>query len=382
MTDIALINNLDLYAFSAITLIVLANKTISTKHRISPQTRLFDLLLALNFILMLADGIQITFDGERGATFRAFLTLNETVFYCLQPLTSLVWFRYVREIVYHDRYLSMQRRLHYIVPALISIALAVSSPWTGWYFGFDENNFYHRGPLTILGIALMYLYIFAGYILVMANRNKLDRRNFLALLMFPVLPAIGGALQTVFYGLVIAWPCMTISILVIYLAIQNELLMIDHLTDVNNRRSLDSELARKISTAKESEPFVVILLDLDDFKAINDKYGHVEGDKALEATALILRRCFHHHDFIARYGGDEFVVIIEIKTISNLDVIKKRLRTQVRDWNKTSGKPWTLEFSVGCAHYVPSEGLTPDGFLTEIDTLLYIDKNRPKPSNP
>ncbi len=105
--------------------------------------------------------------------------------------------------------------------------------------------------------------------------------------------------------------CATLSLLIIYINIQNTQLYKDYLTDLYNRRQFDNYIRAKINSSNNKR-IAGFMIDIDSFKKINDVYGHDYGDTALKSTAKILRDTFSDNDFIARYGGDEFVVVVEL----------------------------------------------------------------------
>lgn len=97
----------------------------------------------------------------------------------------------------------------------------------------------------------------------------------------------------------------------------------DGLTQVANRRTLENFMAKKLSKPDTRGAFV--FLDVDEFKKINDVYGHDAGDTVLRALADALRGCFRDRDFVGRFGGDEFVVWLDGVTEQNADLIKRRI---------------------------------------------------------
>jgi diguanylate cyclase (GGDEF)-like protein len=264
------------------------------------------------------------------------------------------------------------------MPAAIAITLTLASVLTGWIFSYDATNTYHRGPLFAVIPALSFGYIAFGYSMVIRFRRKLDRRHLVALLGFPIPPLVGGILQTILYGVSLIWSGTTLSLLIVYIAIQNELLLLDYLTGLNNRVYFDKALKRRINIARPAHPFALVLVDLDSFHSINERFGHLAGDEALKATADILRRYFGKSGFIARFDGDAFAVLYEIQALSELSGMEVRLHDDIDEWNETSGKRWKISISVGYAPYLPSERLTADQYLTQVDKLLSLDKITPK----
>jgi diguanylate cyclase (GGDEF)-like protein len=199
---------------------------------------------------------------------------------------------------------------------------------------------------------------------------------FLPLLVFIIPPLIGGIFQTLFFGVSLIWICVTLSILIIFINIQNSQLYTDYLTGLYNRRSLDSYLQQRAQNMG-NKSLAGIMIDLNSFKAINDEYGHHIGDQALQQTAEILKKTFRKgDDFIARYGGDEFIVLLSAVDRYRLDHDVERLKEKVKQFNAQNIFPFSISLSVGYDYYPPEPESTASDFLTHIDRLMYQDKQK------
>lgn len=374
MFSIKVIQSLDVYIFSLIILFLIGIKTFNNPNGKTPQSLAFTILLILNFLIIIADCITVLFDGWSGFPMRIVL-LTATVFgYCMQVLICLFWFWYARMLVFRERKLRRIVTFLQSLPAMGSIIVAVASCWTGWLFRYDANNHYSRGFLFLFIICVSFLYIIYGYYMIIRYRKNLEKRYFNALISFALPPALGGLIQSFMYGVSLIWSCASISLLIIYLAIQNELLLLDYLTGIHNRMSFDLTLRRKILNVKNSSPFALLLLDIDNFRSINDRYGHIECDTALKVFARILNDCFRRDGFVARYGGDEFAVIMDMQENRNISDSLKSLQDRIDSWNASSGKPWVISYSVGHAPYFVIERLSADAFIMKVDKLLLLDK--------
>jgi diguanylate cyclase (GGDEF)-like protein len=365
---------LDIYAFSLAILVIVGFRTLRNPNAKTIQARLFAVLVLLTALTIIADGITIYFDGAPGVAMRGTLIAAATLGYTLQSAISYVWLCYVYAVIFSINKVSTKRAIAFAIPGIICALAGIASPLTGWLFTYDSSNVYHRGALFAIAPIMSYSYFFWGYIRIIIDRRRLDKRYLYALLSYMIPPTICGLIQMCLYGVSLFWPSMAISLLIIYLAIQNELLLLDYSTGINNRLSLDRLLRRKIANARDGISFAVLLVDLDGLTSINDRYGHSEGDSAIRTMAHLLDENFRHDGFVARFGGDEFAVIVNLRDSRSLDAIKVRVQTAIDEWNAASGKKWRLSASMACAPYIPSDHLSADNFLLQVDKMLTLDK--------
>ena len=149
----------------------------------------------------------------------------------------------------------------------------------------------------------------------------------------------------------------------------------DPLTGIANRRHLDGELERLSRYASErGEALCVGMVDVDHFKAYNDRYGHIEGDMALRKVASALQSALRQSDFVARYGGEEFAFILT--AMNNPKPLLDRLITSVAEMaipheDSPSG---FLSISCGCMVFNSSNGFSPQQLLKMSDGILYEAK--------
>ena len=123
---------------------------------------------------------------------------------------------------------------------------------------------------------------------------------------------------------------------------------------------------------------MLFCFDLDNFKAVNDVYGHAEGDVALYRVGAILHTAFRDSDIIARLGGDEFAVFaVDCGEIR--DQLVNRVAVALAANNAAAGRPYTLSFSMGFARLDPHSQPTLDDLMAEADATLYEVKRRRMP---
>jgi len=150
---------------------------------------------------------------------------------------------------------------------------------------------------------------------------------------------------------------------------------IDSLTDLVNRRGLERELKRALAYVKRyGTGAVLIYLDLDGFKSVNDRYGHAAGDVVLKAIAVVLRRHVRACDLVARHGGDEFVVLLWNLDATDGEAKARALEAAIARTTATHrGKTLAVGASAGSTMLLPLD--TPASVLDRADRAMYARKS-------
>lgn len=148
----------------------------------------------------------------------------------------------------------------------------------------------------------------------------------------------------------------------------------DELTGLLNRRGFLSLAPKHVKIAQRASwELLVFFIDLDELKAINDNYGHPEGDQALRTVATILRETFRTSDVLARLGGDEFIVLAINATDASIDTIMARLQENVARYNH-NGIQYRISISYGVARFDSQEQATLEEMIAKADRALYANK--------
>jgi diguanylate cyclase (GGDEF)-like protein len=155
-----------------------------------------------------------------------------------------------------------------------------------------------------------------------------------------------------------------------------DLALMDDLTGVGNRRHLLQRLSEECARSERSgEPFALLVIDLDGFKAINDTYGHAAGDACLQHFALMAQTRLRPGDLLARTGGDEFCVVLPALSLREGAVIARRIIEICRaDAAACAGHDIPLAVSIGVAQWTREVGVFPDRLVAAADHALYVAK--------
>jgi diguanylate cyclase (GGDEF)-like protein len=256
-----------------------------------------------------------------------------------------------------------------------NVAWMISSAlWLGvlaWQLGRGQKSpatvMVRRNPwMRMLRLALPYAAVASSLVLLLVVLNEgVESGSVVRSLIYTTL--VLGILVLVRQYLVL------VENVQLYHQMQH-LALVDSLTGIYNRHSFNENLTDSVRRVREhGRPLSVLLIDVDDFKACNDTYGHLVGDQILQFIARTLSANLRKLDVLARYGGDEFVVLLPETDLTRAQLVADRLEMAVA-LKKYSGH--TLGISVGAAQYHPD--LTPEAFLESADRALYTHKANKK----
>ncbi len=159
-----------------------------------------------------------------------------------------------------------------------------------------------------------------------------------------------------------------------------QLALIDELTQLYNRRGFLSVFQQYLKIAqRDDKNLLLMMVDVDGLKVINDTYGHLEGDRAIVDTARVLQETFRSSDLIGRIGGDEFVILAVQASDKDMKGIRERLQAKIDQYNQ-SNPDFTLSLSVGITAFYPNDDVLFDELLAQADDDLY-DQKRQKRRN-
>ncbi len=153
--------------------------------------------------------------------------------------------------------------------------------------------------------------------------------------------------------------------------------ILDPLTGLYNRRYFSMAIAKEVSRSlRHGHAIGLMLADIDHFKQVNDGLGHAAGDRLLREVGGLLRSTVRGEDFVVRYGGDEFLIVL-LEMTGRPDVIRGRILAALDRWNaaNSGSLPFPLGLSMGDATWTPKSGLSIDAALAEADQRMYESKH-------
>lgn len=371
------------YDVNILAFIVLLTVFISSYNRVEKgflNYKLFITLLVSVMVLLVLEIVTLKVDGQPGRIYYIMNKFSNSIFFALNPLPPLIWASYVDIELNSNETRTIKRLKILSIPAIMLSLIALSTPLTSLAFTIDSNNIYSRTLFIYFNTAVCIFYILYSFFLLIEKRGIIDKKSLYCFLMFPMPPVIGTIAQVGHYGVVSVWAGTTISVLLTYITIQNRKMNTDPLTGLYNRRQLNDYLDKKITDSVRGKSFSLLMIDIDDFKGVNDTYGHSLGDYYLEKTAKLIRESLRAQDFIARYGGDEFVVILDTLDQDHLELMVSRIKDNLSLFNLTSKVK--LNLSIGYDIYKSESGQKSHDYFMYIDQLMYDEKRKKRAVKP
>lgn len=292
----------------------------------------------------------------------------------LPPLLAYFWFLAIKVLTGDPGQESGAVQLVYLIPVVGAGLLSFLSVCFGLLDSIDDGSYAH-GQFYVIPMIVASGYLLASLFVLSRCGSCLRRGELKVLFLLCLLPIAGGLLQTFLHGTYFMWSFTANSLIIFYIYLQERMIQVDSLTGAWTRRSFSQYLCQ-VERKHRGSSLGVLFLDLDDFKSINDQYGHVEGDAALRTFSDLLKRQLGKEDVLARVGGDEFVILASVYGSEGLRTIKRNIESALNDFNCTSGKPYSLNCSIGMELYDHTGDL--DSTMADVDYLMYKHKRRKK----
>jgi diguanylate cyclase (GGDEF)-like protein len=335
------------------------------------QRRIFFRILICTFIPLICDYAYYLLRGLPAGKVHVFFVISFTVFYAFQVHSYYCIFVFVDYLAHRDEERTRSlARFCGLVTGIHAALLLLNLP-LGFYFYLPENNRLYKGSLYFIRFILSYAP--AGLALgdAVIFRKNFRNSQILLILLFLIFYGAASAVEFIFNISVLVWPCSAAALLYAYFFIVHTDLKIDSLTGIGNRFSFN-EFIDMLEKTNTRQAWSIVMIDMDHFKEINDRFGHQEGDNALRDMAAIIKGCIRHSDFAARYGGDEF--ILAARAEYDIEKLIFRIQESMNNQNAKKLRPFTLEMSYGCDVFVTKSNQSIASFLKHIDAIMYRHK--------
>ena len=340
----------------------------------------YDHVLAAFIIYFLIDCFWAAIEVDLIPKTRFNVVLNTFLIYILMGATVYCWLNYVMAYVQVPHRNRPINRFAVIFPFLVSTLALVAHYLIAPQTLIDEaQNTLPGYSIYIVVVPDVYMIATLFYTIRKAKGedNPMERRKYIFIGVFPLVVMTGGLIETLFFPHlpIYCFTCL-ILMLVFYIQAIEVRVSMDPLTQLNNRGQLMRYISQKSNLHQEGRHTFVIMMDIDDFKAINDTYGHAEGDRALVTIANSLKTVINRSgipSFLGRYGGDEFILIVHLDGKEHPDQLIRLIREQVRQECAEDSIPYLLSVSGGFEQLRGGRD-TIQNCIQRADEKLYQDK--------
>lgn len=351
----------------------LLNCRRKNRENIRGEARLYDAMAVVNLLGALLETVSFWVDGEQFPGARALNMLTNSLCFLGTVSIGFLWSFYVDLLIYRNYKRTVRNAKFLLIPWLIEVfAILFNLFRPGFLFAVSEENIYHRGQWAIIGyVTLMFYFVYTTHLVYYSKRQGFNL-NFFPVLYF-IGPCLAGVLiQLFFYGITTSWASVAVALCFVQMQAYAENLYTDELSGLYNRRYLNSLLTKQARTNRRS--LYGIMMDINDFKHINDSFGHGTGDQAICKMGDILFRSIPEGGIAIRYAGDEFIVLLPGGNEATALATAKEIDRHLSRFNHSGEAPFTLTVSMGWAGFDPQKG--KEAFLTAMDEKMYEKKRK------
>ncbi len=337
------------------------------------EEKMYYAMIVINIMQCILEVVTFLLNGK--IEYRTLTIVLNVLLFSNSLIFSFFWTIYADYKLFAD-----MRRIRRIypfiaIPAVLMIIGCFINLVTPVFFVIDEYNVYQRTDLFFLTYVVTYSYLVYGVVLISMYRKKVHKYLFLPAVLFMIPVVIGSALQFAFYGYSLVWLGVSIGMIWLFINVQNEASYVDMLSGLFNRQYLNDILLMHSRKGDKGSILAGIMLDIDGFKEINNKFGHLVGDEAISAVGKILHTAVGSKGISCRYGGDEFIILMKTDSQKEVMDMIDTVRTKAALFNEAEKTPYQIHFSIGHSTYQSGHEST-DAFLKRIDTAMYEDKRR------
>ena len=338
----------------------------------------FDAAILFHILYFISDSFWAALEsGVIPATPLLLAVVNFSNFFLMSTL-ACVWFQFLAASESLPLRNTRKGRVFTALPMLVMSGLMAF-----WYALAPRFWISETGSLNPLYFPLMvvapFFYITACIAFTIPELRKHEkrsqRRHYVLIAIYPLLLAVFGILQIITLTAPVFCTGCTVMMLYFYIQTLEDEISIDPLTKLNNRGELMRYISEPSSGHMDELRTFVMMVDVNDFKTINDSYGHAEGDRALVLVADSLRGAAgaQRGAFLGRYGGDEFILIVHIKEEEELEALCQDIRQRLSQACQEQQTPYQVAVGIGYDELLGAA----DSFqecTKRADAKLYKDK--------
>ena len=334
---------------------------------------LFDTMTWTAIAGCLVETLTFILDGKMFPGCRTLSYLLNSLCFIGTCGVGFLWCLFVDFRIFNSTRRIREKAKWLVLPLLLDIVMnLINITGCGIVFTISKDNVYKRGSMVIAPYLILFFYfIYSLYIARQAKKNSLYIK-FFPVYYFVVPCMVGTIIQGSMYGITLGWASVAIAMLFVYIQTQSLDIFVDSLSGLYNRRYLDYMLGQFKSDSKIH--IYGVMVDVNDFKRINDVCGHSAGDRAIRRIGQILSESTPENGIAARYAGDEFIILLQAEDEASVKKLLENVEQATENFNQSLEEPYTLSLAMGYSKFNASDSI--ENFLSAMDAEMYSATHR------
>ena len=345
-------------------------------------------------ILLVADMLSWYYQGRSGQTAYYMLKISNFGVFFVNYLYMTLFTFYLLVILNRGEIKMPARARGVVVLSAAGIVLLIISQFSDKLFYYiDGNNFYHRSSGYLLSQLIAVAGLVLSFSILLQYKKRLEKRVFWSSVLYFILPCISTVVVIFYYGISFQTISVVASTQIMFAVDMVEMdrslarsrqevertkyeAEHDLLTGMYNKTAGMQRIREYIDNMTDEDSASLVFVDIDDFKSVNDTYGHAVGDYWIEMVAKFLRSDCYEEDVACRYGGDEYIVLH--KGLSDISVLESKvIRFARKLQRKAMEKGQNVHCSAGICQ-INGSGFSTEECMNVADTALYEAKKKGK----
>ena len=344
-----------------------------SRETIHAEDKLYDAMAVVNLLGAIFETVSFLVDGRNIIGGRIINIITTSLCFIGTVSIGFLWCLYVGLHIYRNYKRTMHKARIIIIPWLIEVAAVICNLFVpGILFTVSQDNLYQRCEGAVLGYVTLVIYFAYSIYLVYSSKKHGFNLNFFPVLYF-IGPCLAGVIvQLFFYGVTTSWISVAIAMTFVQMQVYAGNLYTDELSGLYNRRFLNGILNRRNPLKEKS--LYGIMMDMDDFKSVNDNYGHNAGDRAICAIGDILFESVPSDGVAIRFAGDEFIILLYGASENGVLSTMQEIKDSISRFNQSDTEPFALSASMGYTMFTAKDDM--ESFMGRMDEKMYEAKRK------
>lgn len=343
------------------------------RESLHTEDKVYDGIAKVNILGAVAETISFLVDGKSFIGCRQLNYISNSLCFIGTVSMGLLWCLYVNLRIYRNFKKISEKMAVVMIPWMIEVIMVLGNLIKpGIMFKVSADNVYQRTGGALAGYITLVIYLSYSLYMVYHSRKQGVNLSYFPVFYFVCICFAGVLIQLVFYGVTSSWLLAAVTLIFIQMQSYAENIYMDELSGLYNRRYLKAVLAKRKNT--DANSLYGIMMDVNDFKHINDSFGHSMGDKAISTMGNILFKSIPDAGIAIRYAGDEFIVLLTGADKACVLATINEINKNILRFNDSKAEPFELSVSMGYAEFGKDDNT--EVFLRNMDDKMYEEKRR------